>query len=123
MQLTIDRAWLLEIIEHQLHDKPDLADWGATAAAVARHRDQILDQPVYHGPHHRAAALFQSLLRIPALAHSNEIFALSVALGFLNVCGLTVKVSTDTAGDLVEQTLAGAVDVRQIAGHFKAWTT
>ncbi|MER0476881.1 fic family toxin-antitoxin system, toxin component [Streptomyces sp. Edi2] len=123
MQLTIDRAWLLEIIEQRLRDKPDLADWGATAAAVARHGDQILDQPIYPEPHDRAAALFQSLLRIPALTHSNEIFALSVAFGFLTVCGLTPKVTTEAAGDLVEQTLAGAVDVRQIAAQFKAWTS
>ncbi|MET7718932.1 hypothetical protein [Streptomyces sp. NPDC005407] len=73
-------------------------------------------------PHHRAAALFQSLLRIPALAHSNEIFALSVAFGFLNLCGLTAKVSTDAAGDLVEQALTGTVDVRQIAATLKSWT-
>lgn len=74
-------------------------------------------------PHHRAAALFQSLLRIPALAHSNEIFALSVAFGFLNLCGLTAKVSTDAAGDLVEQALTGTVDVRQIAATLKSWTS
>lgn len=71
----------------------------------------------------RAAALFQSLLRIPALAHSNEIFARSVAFGFLNLCGLTAKVSTDAAGDLVEQALTGTVDVRQIAATLKSWTS
>ncbi|GAA1213297.1 hypothetical protein [Streptomyces rhizosphaericus] len=123
MQLTIDRAWLLEIIEHQLRDQPDITDWGATAAAVARHSDTVLDQAIYPEPHHRAAALLQCLLRIPALAHSNEIFALSVAYGFLNLCGLTVTAKADEVGDLIDETLSGAIDVRQIAARFKSWTS
>ncbi|MEV6421670.1 fic family toxin-antitoxin system, toxin component [Streptomyces sp. NPDC051662] len=122
MQLTIDRAWILEIIQQRLHDAPDVTDWGSIGAAVARHSDTIMDEPVYTAPHHRAAALFQSLLRIPALEHSNEIFALSVAFGFLQLCGMTAKVSTDVAGDLVDQTLAGTADVRQIAATLKSWT-
>lgn len=123
MQLTIDRAWLLEIIEHQLKDQPDITDWGATAAAVARHSDTVMCQAIYPEPHHRAAALLQCLLRIPALAHSNEIFALSVAYGFLNLCGLTVTAKADEVGDLIEETLAGAIDVRQIAARLKDWTS
>ncbi|ATM24659.1 fic family toxin-antitoxin system, toxin component (plasmid) [Streptomyces alboflavus] len=122
MQLTIDRAWLLEIIEQRLQDRPDVVDWGATAAAVARHKDSVFDQVVYPEPHHRAAALLQSLLRIPALSHSNELFALSVAYGFLNMCGLTVSAKAEEVGDLVEATLAGTLDVRQIAEHFRNWT-
>ncbi|MFJ8752213.1 fic family toxin-antitoxin system, toxin component [Streptomyces sp. NPDC102441] len=123
MQLSIDRPWLLEILEQRLGDHPDVTDWGATAAAVARHSDMIMDQVVYPEPHHRAAALLHSLLRVPALAHSNEIFALSVAYGFLNMCGLTVSAKADEVGDLIEATLAGTLDVRQIAAHFKNWTT
>ncbi|MFF4934565.1 fic family toxin-antitoxin system, toxin component [Streptomyces griseofuscus] len=123
MQLTIDRAWLLEIIERQLRDQPDITDWGATAAAVARHSDTVMYLATYPEPHHRAAALLQCLLRIPALAHSNEIFALSVAYGFLNLCGLTVTAKADEVGDLIEETLAGAIDVRQIAARFKSWTS
>ncbi|MCX4682235.1 fic family toxin-antitoxin system, toxin component [Streptomyces sp. NBC_01433] len=123
MQLSIDRGWLLEILEQRLGDHPDISDWGATAAAVARHSDTIMDQVVYPEPHHRAASLLHSLLRVPALAHSNEIFALSVAYGFLNMCGLTVSAKADEVGDLVEATLAGTLDVRQIAARFKNWTT
>ncbi|MEU6350129.1 fic family toxin-antitoxin system, toxin component [Streptomyces sp. NPDC047072] len=123
MQLTIDRRWLLEIIERQLQDRPDITDWGATAAAVARHGDSVMDRVIYPEPHHRAAALFQCLLRVPALAHSNEIFALSVAYGFLTMCGLTVTAKADDVGDLIEQTVAGVLDVRQIAARFKSWTS
>jgi prophage maintenance system killer protein len=123
MQLSIDRRWLLEIIEQRLGDHPDITDWGATAAAVARHSDTIMDQVVYPEPHHRAAALLQCLVRIPALAHSNEIFALSVAYGFLNMCGLTVSAKAEEVGDLIEATLAGTVEVRQIAAQLKSWTS
>lgn len=57
MQLTIDRAWLLEIIQQRLGDQPDITDWGATAAAVARHSDTVLDKAVYPEPHHTEQAL------------------------------------------------------------------
>ncbi|WP_372412762.1 fic family toxin-antitoxin system, toxin component [Streptomyces luteireticuli] len=121
MQLTIDRAWLLEIAQQRLPADPPVSDWGSTGGAVARHADEVMGVPVYTEPHHRAAALFQSLLRIPALEHSNEIFALSVAFGFLRACGLTATVSSKEAADLVEQTLAGTADVRQIAATLKEW--
>ncbi|MFD9225524.1 hypothetical protein ACFWDI_37195 [Streptomyces sp. NPDC060064] len=41
----------------------------------------------------------------------------------MQLCGQTPKVSTDAARGLVKETLAGRVDVRQIAATLKSWTS
>jgi hypothetical protein len=61
VQLTIDRTWLLEIIQQRLHDAPDVTDWGSTAAAVARHSDTIMDHPVYAEPHHTTSLMLEQV--------------------------------------------------------------
>ncbi|MEY9840585.1 fic family toxin-antitoxin system, toxin component [Streptacidiphilus sp. EB103A] len=121
MQLSIDRAWLLELAREQIPGDPDVLDWGATAAAVARHCDEVLGTPVYAKAHQRAAALLQTLVRVPALEHSNELFAATAAAAFLNACGLRVSVTTKEAVDLVERTASGEFDVRQVAAALKTW--
>ncbi|MFC9797248.1 fic family toxin-antitoxin system, toxin component [Streptomyces sp. NPDC127584] len=76
---------------------------------------------VYPEPHHRATALLQSLVRLPALEHSNELYAAVVTAAFLTASGRSVKVSTEQAVDLVKQT-ANGMDVRGIAAALTAWT-
>ncbi|MGW3560470.1 hypothetical protein ACWDNT_24480, partial [Streptomyces sp. NPDC000963] len=39
----------------------------------------MMDVPVYEQPHHRAAALLEQLVRVPALEHSNELYGVVVA--------------------------------------------
>lgn len=98
-------------------------DWGALEAARARHAYRVMDAtPVYDQPHHRAAALLQQLVRIPALEHSNELFAATVAAAYLHASGMPVKVTSKEAADLVEQVAAGAIDVRAIASALRDWT-
>ncbi|MFD9791397.1 fic family toxin-antitoxin system, toxin component [Streptomyces sp. NPDC059070] len=121
MDLTIDLAWLLEVARTMLGD-PDVTDWGALEAARARHCFRVMDEPVYHQAHHRAAALCHSLCRIPALEHSNALFGVTVAAGYMHASGCPARFSAKEAADLAEQVTAGAVDIRVLADTLKEWT-
>jgi prophage maintenance system killer protein len=64
----------------------------------------------------------QSLIRLPALEHSNELYGAAVAAAFLRAGGQPVKISTDQAADLVEQIKGGELSVRDIATSLRTWT-
>ncbi|WJV51770.1 fic family toxin-antitoxin system, toxin component (plasmid) [Streptomyces flavofungini] len=117
----MDLPWLLEVARQRLPGDPEVVDWGALEGARARHCFKVMDTPVYAEPHHRAAALLQSLVRVPALEHSNELYATAVALAFLEASGLTLQVKADQAIALVEQVATVGLDVRQIASTLRAW--
>ncbi|MEU9396829.1 fic family toxin-antitoxin system, toxin component [Streptomyces sp. NPDC048324] len=121
MDLTIDLPWLLELARTQLGD-PDVTDWGALEAARARHCFRVMDDLIYDQPHHRAAALFQSLCRVPALEHSNALFGITVAAGYLHASGRMARFTAKEAADLAEQVTAGDVDIRALADTLKEWT-
>ncbi|MCL3998218.1 fic family toxin-antitoxin system, toxin component [Streptomyces lavenduligriseus] len=121
MNLTVDLSWLLQVAQEKLPGDPDVVDYGALEAARARHCAVVMGTTVYSEPHHRAAALLQSLVRLPALEHSNELYAAAVAAAFLNASGRSVKVSTNQAVDLVKQA-ANGLAVRDIAAALTTWT-
>jgi death-on-curing protein len=77
---------------------------------------------VYDQPHHRAAALFHSLCRVPALEHSNALLGVTVAAGYLHASGRPARFTAKEAADLAEQVTAGHVDVRVLADTLKEWT-
>ncbi|MFJ8692808.1 fic family toxin-antitoxin system, toxin component [Streptomyces roseolilacinus] len=122
MILTVDLGWLLEVAQQQIPGDPDVIDYGALEAARARHCAVVMGTTVYPEPHHRAAALLQALVRLPALEHSNELYAATVAVAFLRASGQTVKVTAVQAADLVEQAATGQLDVRAIAHTLHSWT-
>src|SRR5207244_6913824 len=95
MNLRIDLAWLLMIAEEKTPGDPQVTDWGALVAAVARHDAEIFGVPVYADPHVRAAALLQLLLHVPALERSNAMFASAVAYAYLVASGLKVVTSPE----------------------------
>ncbi|CAL9675495.1 hypothetical protein SUDANB176_07742 (plasmid) [Streptomyces sp. enrichment culture] len=119
--LFIDKRWLLEIAQNLVPGDPDVVDYGALAAAVARHRDEVMETLVYPAPHHRAAALLHTLARIPALEHSNELFAAQVAYAYLHASGIQIKVGSQEAIALVADAVAGRRDVRQVAEALRDW--
>ncbi|MGY3340996.1 prophage maintenance system killer protein [Streptomyces filamentosus] len=119
MILQVDLTWLLDIAHNEIPGDPEITDWGALEAARARHAFRVMDTPVYDRPHHRAAALLHQLVRVPALEHSNELFALAVATGYLNASGHALALSSQDAINLVDQVRAGTIDVRQIAATLK----
>ncbi|GGV57879.1 fic family toxin-antitoxin system, toxin component [Streptomyces spectabilis] len=121
--LLIDKRWLLEVAQNLVPGDPDITDYGALAAAAARHRDTVMDRLVYDSAHHRAAALLHSLIRVPALEHSNELFAAQVAHAYLTASGLTVKATFQDAAALVTAVTTGQADVRQVATALKTWSS
>ncbi|MFI8421139.1 fic family toxin-antitoxin system, toxin component [Streptomyces sp. NPDC085479] len=122
MILQVDLSWLLDIAQNEIPGDPEITDWGSLEAARARHAFRVMDTPVYDRPHHRAAALLHQLVRVPALEHSNELFAVAVAAAYLHASGHPVSVDSEDAIALVDQVLAGNADVRRIAADLKSWS-
>lgn len=122
MNLRIHLSWLLMVAEHKTPGDPQVIDWGALVAAVARHEAEIFGSPVYSDPHSRAAALLQLLLHVPALERSNAMFASAVAYGYLVASGLKVITSPEQVRDLALLVKEGKADVRAIADELRQWS-
>ncbi|MEU7700404.1 MULTISPECIES: fic family toxin-antitoxin system, toxin component [unclassified Streptomyces] len=122
MILQIDLSWLLDIAQQEIPGDPEISDWGALEAARARHAFRVMDIPVYDQPHHRAAALLEQFVRVPALEHSNELYGVVVAAAYLHACGQPVSATSDEIIDLVEQVAESLIDVRQVAAVLKEWS-
>ncbi|MFJ2607235.1 fic family toxin-antitoxin system, toxin component [Streptomyces sp. NPDC091279] len=120
--LGIDLAWLLMVAEQKTPGDPQVSDWGALVAAVARHEAEIFDVPVYDTPHTRAAALLQLLIHVPALERSNALFASAVAYGYLVASGLKVATSPAQVRDLARLVKNGQTTVHDIAAELRHWT-
>ncbi|GGY87293.1 fic family toxin-antitoxin system, toxin component [Streptomyces nitrosporeus] len=122
MNLRIDLSWLLMVAEHKTPGDPQVVDWGALVAAVSRHEAEIFGSPVYSDPHSRAAALLQLLLHVPALEHSNAMFASAVAYGYLIASGEKITTSPEQVRDLARLVKEGKADVRGIAEELRGWS-
>ena len=120
--LRIDLAWLLMIAERKTPGDPQVSDWGALVAAVARHEAEIFDIPVYDNPHARAAALLQLLLHVPALERSNALFASAVAYAYLIASGVKVVTSPEQVRDLARLVKTGNASVHDIARELRQWS-
>ncbi|MFD3618128.1 fic family toxin-antitoxin system, toxin component [Streptomyces sp. NPDC058676] len=120
--LRIDLAWLLMVVEHKIPGDPQITDWGALVAAVARHEAEIFDIPVYDSPHARAAALLQLLIHVPALERSNALFACAVAYAYLVAGGLKVVTSPEQVRELARLVKSGEASVYDIAQELRRWT-
>ena len=120
--LTIDLAWLLMLAEQKTPGDPQVTDWGALIAAVARHRAEIFDVPVYDTPQARAAALLQLLIHVPALERSNALFASSVAYAYLVASGLKIATSPEQVRDLARLVKTGEASVSDIAEELRSWS-
>ncbi|CAL9644722.1 hypothetical protein SUDANB105_06445 [Streptomyces sp. enrichment culture] len=119
--LRIDLAWLLMLAERQTPGDPQVTDWGALVAAIARHQAEIFDVPVYDTPHARAAALLQQLIHIPALERSNALFASAVAYAYLIASGFKVVTSPEQVRDLARLVKNGDASVHEIARELRQW--
>ncbi|MEY9989648.1 prophage maintenance system killer protein [Streptomyces sp. V4I8] len=120
--LNIDLAWLLMLAEKRTPGDPQVTDWGALVAAVARHRAEIFDIPVYDSPQARAAALLQLLIHVPALERSNALFASAVAYAYLVASGLKVVTSPEQVRDLARLVKSGEASVEDIARELRQWS-
>lgn len=120
--LEIDLAWLLMLAEQKTPGDPQVTDWGALVAAVARHQAAIFDVPVYDSPHSRAAALLQLLIHVPALERSNALFASAVAYAYLVASGAKVVTSPEQVRDLARLVKSGEASVRDIEQELRQWS-
>ncbi|GAQ71300.1 hypothetical protein T45_03042 [Streptomyces turgidiscabies] len=121
--LRIDLAWLLMIAERKTPGDPQVSDWGALVAAVARHEAEIFDIPVYDNPHARAAALLQLLMHVPALERSNALYASAVAYAYLIASGVKVIItSPEQVRDLARLVKTGNASVHDIAHELRQWS-
>ncbi|MDU0252636.1 fic family toxin-antitoxin system, toxin component [Streptomyces sp. NPDC005395] len=120
--LTIDIAWLLMLAEQRTPGDPQVTDWGALVAAVARHRAEIFDTPVYTTPHARAAALLQLLIHVPALERSNALFASAVAYAYLVASGVKAAPEPEQVRDLALLVKRGEASVEEIADELRRWS-
>ncbi|KKD02897.1 hypothetical protein [Streptomyces sp. WM6386] len=120
--LRIDLAWLLMLADQKTPGDPQVIDWGALVAAVARHEAEIFDVPVYDSPHARAAALLQLLIHVPALERSNALFASAVAYAYLVASGLKVVTSPEQVRELARLVKSGEASVHDIAQELRQWS-
>ncbi|GLX51033.1 hypothetical protein Shyhy01_39830 [Streptomyces hygroscopicus subsp. hygroscopicus] len=120
--LSIDLAWLLMLAEQKTPGDPQVTDWGALIAAVARHRAEIFGVPVYETPYARAAALLQLLIHVPALERSNALFASAVAYAYLIASGAKVVTTPEQVRDLARLVKDGAASVDDIARELRRWS-
>ncbi len=120
--LSIDLAWLLMLAEQKTPGDPQVTDWGALIAAVARHRAEIFGVPVYETPYTRAAALLQMLIHVPALERSNALFASAVAYAYLVASGAKVVTTPEQVRDLARLVKDGAASIDDIARELRRWS-
>ncbi|MFE6281452.1 fic family toxin-antitoxin system, toxin component [Streptomyces sp. NPDC057877] len=120
--LRIDLAWLLMLAEQKTPGDPQVTDWGALVAAVARHEAEIFDVPVYDTPYTRAAALLQLLIHVPALERSNALFASAVAYAYLVASGLKVVTSPERVRDLARLVKSGEASLDDIGRELRQWS-
>ncbi|SEC48962.1 hypothetical protein SAMN05216532_1541 [Streptomyces sp. 2231.1] len=120
--LTVDLAWLLMLAEQKTPGDPQVTDWGALVAAVARHRAEIFGVPVYDSPHARAASLLQLLIHVPALERSNALFASAVAYAYLVAGGEKLATTPEQVRDLARLVKDGAASVDEIARQLRGWS-
>jgi prophage maintenance system killer protein len=120
--LRIDLSWLLMLAERMTPGDPQVTDWGALVAAVARHEAEIFDVPVYDTPQARAASLLQLLIHVPALERSNALFASAVAYAYLVASGLKVVTSPEQVRELARLVKSGEASVDDIARELRQWS-
>nr|WTA00184.1 fic family toxin-antitoxin system, toxin component [Streptomyces sp. NBC_00857] len=123
MDLHIDVSWILQVAELAGAGDPAPDDYGVPVAACARHRAELLEQPVYDGPYTRAAALVHTLGRCRWLEHSNLAVAAATGVMYLEASGITVKPTREHATALRDLLLAPTCTAHDITALLHTWPT
>jgi hypothetical protein len=120
-ELHIDVPWILQVAEIAGAGDPAPDDYGVPVAAVACHRAQLLEQPVYEGPYARAAALVHILGRCRWLERSNMAVAAATGVMYLEASGITVKPTRDDAVALRDLLRDPTCTAAAIAAQLRTW--
>ncbi|MGW7276208.1 fic family toxin-antitoxin system, toxin component [Streptomyces sp. NPDC054864] len=123
MELHIDVPWILQVAQLAGVGDPAPDDYGIPFAAVACHRAELLETPVYDGPYARAAALVHVLGRCRWLERSNLAVAAATGVMYLEASGITVKPGHDDAVALRDLLLSRDCSVDKIARLLRSWPT
>ncbi|MFE3200397.1 fic family toxin-antitoxin system, toxin component [Embleya sp. NPDC055664] len=118
----MDVAFLLHVAE-LLPGDPQVDDLGPLYAAIGRVQAHAMDRDVYGSDHLKAAALLQTLVRLPCLEHSNEAFAWHATEAFLFLCGHQLDYPPKEAVVLVNEATHNTIGIRHIARRLRDWTT
>ncbi|MEU6291369.1 fic family toxin-antitoxin system, toxin component [Streptomyces sp. NPDC005047] len=121
MDLFIDVPWILQVAELAGAGDPAPEDYGVPVAAVACHRAELLETPVYDGPYARAAALVHVLGRCRWLERSNMAVAAATGVMYLEASGVPVKPSREDAVALRELLRDPNCTAKRVAALLRAW--
>ncbi|MFJ6085225.1 fic family toxin-antitoxin system, toxin component [Streptomyces sp. NPDC092369] len=121
MELHIDVPWILQVAEIAGAADPAPDDYGVPVAAVACHRADLLDTPVYDGPYARAAALVHILGRCRWLERSNMAVAAATGVMYLEASGIQVKPTREDAVALRDLLRDPACTAARITALLRAW--
>ncbi|MEV7341758.1 fic family toxin-antitoxin system, toxin component [Streptomyces sp. NPDC093544] len=106
-----------------LDGDPQVDDYGPLYAAAARANARAMERDVYGSLYLKAASLLQTLVRLPALEHSNEAFAWHSCEAYLALNGHRLTYRPKDAVALVRDATAATVGVAQIARQLRTWAT
>ncbi|GAB2324832.1 fic family toxin-antitoxin system, toxin component [Streptomyces variabilis] len=123
MNLHVDVPWILQVAEAAGADDPAPDDYGVPVSAVARHRAELFEQPVYDGPYAKAAALVHTLGRCRWLERSNLAVAAATGVMYLEAAGITVKPTRENALALKDLLLDPSCTAGKIAALLRTWPT
>lgn len=112
--------YLLRLAE-TLPGDPQIDDLGPLYAAVARHQAAAMGQNVYSSDWLKAAALLDTLARLPSLEHSNRAFAWAAAAGFLAINDHALDYKPADAVTLVRDVSTGLIGIQQTASILRSW--
>ncbi|MGW8954707.1 fic family toxin-antitoxin system, toxin component [Streptomyces sp. NPDC055709] len=121
MILHIDESWILEVAERAGLRDPAADDYGIPIAAVARHRGELLETPVYDGPYARAAALVHTLGRCCWLERSNLTVACAVAVTYLEASNIPVNPTREQLTALAQELNSPRCTAERIASYLRTW--
>jgi death-on-curing protein len=117
----LDVTFLLHAAE-LLPGDPQVDDYGPLYAAVARVNARALERDIYGSLYLRAAALLQTLVRLPCLEHSNDAFAWHCAEAYLVLNGCRLDYPPKEAVALVRDVASGAMGVGLVGQQLRAWS-
>ncbi|MFF9817810.1 fic family toxin-antitoxin system, toxin component [Streptomyces sp. NPDC014006] len=121
MELHIDVPWILQVAEAAGANDPAPDDYGVPLSAVARHRAELFEQPVYDDPYAKAAALVHTLGRCRWLERSNLAVAAATGVMYLEAAGIPVKPAREDAIALKDLLLDPACTAAKIAVLLRGW--
>lgn len=116
----LDVAFLLHAAE-LLDGDPQVDDLGPLYAAVARVNARAMERDIYGSLFLKAAALLQTLAKLPCLEHSNEAFAWHAAEAYLLLNARALEYPPKAAVALVRDAASGTLGVPRIARQLRDW--